>query len=312
MLHQTVLLHETIEALAVQRDGTYVDATFGRGGHSRLLLSKLSPHGRLIVYDQDTAAIEAAKLEFAEDTRVSILHDNFGNLDAHLKHLDVWGRIDGILFDLGISSPQVDDAERGFSFLREGPLDMRMDQSRGEPLSLRLKTLTPEALMRILRDYGEERFASKLSHTLLKAAASSPSQLHTTTDLARLIESTIPKKFHEPHKHPATRSFQALRIWINEELSMLEHVLSFFPALLAPGGRAAFISFHSLEDRLVKNRMRLLSSPPYHPRGLPIQKSAEGSPDMRICIKMQKPSSLEIATNPRARSAVLRVMERIK
>ncbi len=300
MVHQTVLRTEAIAALSIKQNGIYVDATFGRGGHAALILSHLGPQGKLIVCDQDVSAIEAAKKQWGSDSRVTILHDNFGRLDQHLQ--DFWGKIDGILFDLGVSSPQLDEAERGFSFLREGPLDMRMDQSRGSPVSERLKTVSAEELTRILRDYGEEKFAFKISHKILEA------QPQTTQALANLI----PDYSHDHHKHPATRTFQALRIWINEELASLESVLLFLPDILAIGGRAAFISFHSLEDRQVKERMRLLTSPPYHPRGLPIQADTQDSPSMRICIKMQKPSENEIKQNPRARSAVLRVMERVR
>lgn len=306
MQHCSVLLNETIAALNVKPQGIYVDATFGRGGHSELLLSHLGAEGSLIVWDQDEAAIAAATKRYAHDARVKIIHANFGELETVLKAMDVWGKVDGLLFDLGISSPQVDEAQRGFSFLRDGPLDMRMDQSRGLPLSAHLQTLTVTALTRILRDYGEERFAPKIAQAILAAP------LHTTTALAERIAAAVPKKFHDPHKHPATRSFQALRIFVNDELAMLEKALACLPAILAVGGRVAFISFHSLEDRPVKARMRFLTTPPQHARGIPIRSDEEGSPPMRICIKMQKPGESEIAANPRARSSVLRVMERIR
>lgn len=306
MHHQTVLLTEAIDALHIQPNGVYVDATFGRGGHSRLILSRLSTQGHLIVCDQDLAAIEAAQQEWGNDPRVEIIHDNFGNLESHLKKLALWGQVNGILFDLGVSSPQLDEGARGFSFLREGPLDMRMDQTRGHPLSHKIKSLEKAELVRILRVYGEEKFAGKIADSILE------STLNTTKELAELIEKAIPKRFHEMHKHPATRTFQALRIWINEELSSLEKVLLFFPDLLAIGGRASFISFHSLEDRLVKDRMKTLTTMKTYPRGLPVASSEADSPSMQVCIKMQKPSEIEIQQNPRARSAVLRVMERVK
>lgn len=305
MTHQTVLLHEAINALHIKPEGIYVDATFGRGGHARLIVSHLSLDGRLIICDQDMVAIQAAKQEFHSDRRVSIIHDNFGNLESQLKALGLWGKVDGILFDLGVSSPQIDESERGFSFLREGPLDMRMDQTRGLALSEKLKTINVKELTRILREYGEEKFAFKISEAILKAS------LETTKDLASLIEKTIPKRFQDPHKHAATRTFQALRIWLNEELDVLEKALLFFPELLALAGRAVFISFHSLEDRLVKERMKVLCSPKVHARGLPIQSRDEETPPMKICIKMQKPSEQEIHENPRARSAVLRAFERL-
>lgn len=306
MSHETVLLTEAVDALSIQPDGIYVDATFGRGGHSRLILSRLGPQGRLIICDQDLAAIQTAQQEFEQDARVTILHDNFGQLEAHLRSLELWGKISGILFDLGVSSPQLDEAERGFSFMRNGPLDMRMNQTRGAPLSQKIKTLEKAELIRILKVYGEEKFAGKIADAILE------STLSTTKDLAELIEKAIPKRFQELHKHPATRTFQALRIWINEELSALEKVLLLFPEMLAISGRGVFISFHSLEDRLVKDRMKTLTSVKAHARGLPIAVNEEDSPSMQVCIKMQKPGEAEIKINPRARSAVLRVMERVK
>lgn len=306
MPHQTVFLHEAVTALQIKPHGIYVDATFGRGGHSRLILSHLNQQGRLIVCDQDQAAIAVAKTMQAEDHRIMILHTNFGRLEAELKKLNLWGQIDGILFDLGVSSPQLDEAARGFSFLKQGPLDMRMDQTQGQPLSEKIKTLDAKQLTAILREYGEEKFAIKISNAILAES------LSTTRELAELISRVIPKRLHDPHKHPATRTFQALRIWINAELDSLEKALLFFPDLLALGGYAVFISFHSLEDRLVKARMRVLSEPPAHPRGLPVQVSAEPLPAMQITVKMQKPSAAEIAANPRARSAVLRAFARVR
>lgn len=307
MVHQTVLLQEAIQALQIKPDGIYVDATFGRGGHSRLILSHLSSAGRLIMCDQDEMAINVAKQEFVHEPRVSIIQDNFGHLESHLKTLHIWGKVDGILFDLGVSSPQLDEGERGFSFLREGPLDMRMDQSKGLPLSQQIQSLEKAELIRILREYGEEKFAPKIADAIL----SHPEPLKTTRELANLIEYTIPKRFHEAHKHPATRTFQALRIWLNDELGMLEQALQFFPELLAVGGQAVFISFHSLEDRLVKERIKKLTNFPEHPRGLPISINEQEAPSMKVSVKMQKPSEEEIAANPRARSAVLRAMERV-
>lgn len=306
MVHRTVLLHEAVDGLNIKPDGIYVDATFGRGGHSALILSQLGLQGKLVVCDQDETAIQIAREKFGKDLRVKIIHDNFGQLEAHLRTLEVWGRVDGMLFDLGVSSPQLDEAERGFSFLKDGPLDMRMDQTRGISVAEKLETIDVKELIAILRDYGEERFATKIAHAILSERP------QTTKQLADLVSAAIPKKFHEAHKHPATRTFQALRIWVNAELTSLEHALAFFPGVLALGGRAVFISFHSLEDRLVKERMRFLTSPPVYPRGLPIQDAFSDSPPMQICIKMRKPLDKEIQENPRARSAVLRVMERVR
>jgi len=305
MSHQTVLLTEAVEALQIKPNGIYVDATFGRGGHSQAILAQLGVAGRLIVCDQDMTAIAEAGALLGHDDRVTTIHDNFGHLDQHLKALGLWGQVDGILFDLGVSSPQLDESERGFSFLRTGPLDMRMDQTRGMPVSEKLKTLDVKELTRILREYGEEKFANKIAVAILAQ------DLKTTKELADLIEKTVPKKFQDSHKHPATRTFQALRIWVNEELSVLEAVLQFFPEMLALNGRAVFISFHSLEDRLVKVRMNQLCKPPVLPRGLPIRDCETDSPAMQICIKMQKPSDAEIKENSRARSAVLRVIQRL-
>lgn len=306
MNHQPVLFNEAVTALQIKPQGIYVDATFGRGGHSRLILSRLDQAGRLIVCDQDQAAVIAAQNLQAEDQRITVIHDNFSHLDTRLKDLGLWGRVDGILFDLGVSSPQLDEAARGFSFLQPGPLDMRMNQTQGLPLSEKIKTLDLKQLAAILHEYGEERFAAKISRAILAES------LSTTAELADLISRVIPRKFHELHKHPATRTFQALRIWINAELDALERTLLFFPDLLAMEGQAVFISFHSLEDRLVKERIRVLARPPQPVRGLPVPAEKEPLPLVRVTVKMQKPGAAEIAGNPRARSAVLRAFARIR
>lgn len=310
MTHETVLLHESIDALNVKPDGLYVDATYGRGGHSALLLSRLSSKGRLIVCDQDPHAIEDAKTKYPADQRVTVVHTNFRDLGEHLKSLELFGQIDGILFDLGVSSPQLDEAGRGFSFMRKGPLDMRMNNTAGLPLIEKLKTVDEAELSRIIFAYGEERFAKKIASAILAAVA--VDALHSTQDLAELIARTIPQHLQDKHKHPATRTFQALRLWVNEELESLEAILNAFPDLLASGGYAAFISFHSLEDRLVKARMKALTEPPELPRGLPILEKERMHPHMEIYIKMQKPSSAEIKQNNRSRSAVLRVLRKVK
>ncbi len=308
-LHHTVLLHETIDALNVRANGLYIDATYGRGGHSALLLSRLGTAGQLIVVDQDPRAIADAQAKYAQDPRVSVLHANFSEMPRYLQNLEVWGKVDGILFDLGVSSPQLDEGERGFSFMRAGPLDMRMNDQAGPHLLDKLAICTAAELTKVLYEYGEERFAPKIAAAILQAFKNG--QLQTTLDLAQLIAKTIPAHLQERHKHPATRSFQALRLWVNRELESLQDILQAFPELLAPQGRVAFISFHSLEDRLVKERFQSLSKSPAVPRGLPVRETERSLPPMRICIKMHKPSATEIAINPRARSAILRVAERI-
>ena len=309
MTHHTVLLHQSIDALAIEAAGLYVDATYGRGGHSALLLSRLNEKGRLMVIDQDPRAIADAESKYATDSRVTIIHANFTDIPSCLKELGVWGQVNGILFDLGVSSPQLDESERGFSFMRAGPLDMRMNNQAGPSLTDKLALCTDSELTKVLYEYGEERFSPKIAAAILNAFKQN--QLHTTLDLAHLISKTIPAHLQERHKHPATRTFQALRLWVNQELESLQHILQAFPELLAVGGRVAWISFHSLEDRLVKERMQALSKSPPVPRGLPVRETERGLPPMRICIKMHKPSAAEVAHNPRARSAILRVAERI-
>ncbi len=309
MIHHTVLLHETIDALEVRADGVYIDATYGRGGHAALLLSRLGEQGRLIVIDQDPRAIADARAKYALDARVMVIHANFAQIPRDLQNLELWGRVQGILFDLGVSSPQLDESERGFSFMREGPLDMRMNDQAGANVLDKLAQCTPAELTKVLYEYGEERFAPKIAAAILQAVQLD--QLHTTLDLAKLIAKTIPAHLQERHKNPATRTFQALRLWVNQELESLQQILQALPDLLAIGGRVAFISFHSLEDRLVKERMQALTKSLPVPRGLPVRETERSLPPMRICIKMQKPSAAEIALNPRSRSAILRVAERI-
>ncbi len=310
MPHETVLLTESIDALKVKPDGLYVDATYGRGGHSALILSRLSPEGQLIVCDQDPRAIEDATTKYQGDPRVTMIYSNFRHLPERLQALGLFGQIDGILFDLGVSSPQLDEKERGFSFMRTGPLDMRMNNKAGLSLIEKLKTVDETELTRIIFAYGEERFSKKIAAAILADIAANA--LHSTQDLADLIAKVIPFHLQDKHKHPATRTFQALRLWVNEELESLESILNAFPDLLAPRGRAAFISFHSLEDRLVKTRMKTLTELPTLPRGLPVLEKQRMHPSMEIYIKMQKASPSEISTNPRSRSALLRVLERVE
>lgn len=308
MTHVSVFLQEAIDALNIKPNGLYVDATYGRGGHTALILERLGAQGKLLVFDQDAEAIADAQQKYGKDARVSIIHRNFSALEAELRARNMWGEISGILFDLGISSPQVDEARRGFSFMQSGPLDMRMNEEEGIPLSQKLDHVSEAELSSLIFKYGEERFAKKIARCILEARQQN--RLHSTTDLAELIEGIIPRALQQKHKHAATRTFQALRLWVNQELESLEQVLSLFPGPLEIGGRAVFISFHSLEDRLVKLCLQALTQLPALPRGLPIPTSAQHLPSMHVSIKMQKPSAHEVANNPRARSAVLRVMER--
>ena len=308
-MHQSVLLSETVQALKVQPQGIYVDATFGRGGHSRAILQQLGPKGRLIVFDQDPEAICYAQEHFGEDARVQIVASNFEHLAEHLDALQI-PAVDGMLFDLGVSSPQLDAGERGFSFLKPGPLDMRMNPAMGLSCQELLLQIDVNTLTRILKDYGEERFAGRIARAVVARQTKAP--LTRTEELAALIRDSIPKSLQEAHKHPATRTFQALRIYLNRELEVLEQVLLTAPWRLKIGGRAVFISFHSLEDRLVKQALQRLCQPRPVPRGLPIKTQAEDLPPFKLYIKMHKPDQAEINNNVRARSAVMRAVERIR
>ncbi|MDF2939779.1 MAG: mraW [Gammaproteobacteria bacterium] len=307
-MHQSVLLQEAVEGLAIKPDGIYIDGTFGRGGHSAAILEKLSDQGRLVVIDKDPQAIEVAQSRYGSDKRVSIVHQGFCELEAIAEQFNLMGQVDGILLDLGVSSPQLDEASRGFSFMREGPLDMRMDTTRGESVAEFLEHVDEKTLADIIWRYGEEKFSRKIARAVVESRTEHP--LKTTLDLAKLIEQSIPKV--DKFKHPATRSFQALRIYINHELEELEQALAASLKVLKMGGRLAIISFHSLEDRIVKQFMQAQSQPPALPRGLPVRQSEINAlQKMRWCIKMQRADEEEIARNVRARSAILRVTERI-
>ncbi|NCX93968.1 MAG: 16S rRNA (cytosine(1402)-N(4))-methyltransferase RsmH [Gammaproteobacteria bacterium] len=296
-MHESVLLAESIDALNIQPEGLYVDGTFGRGGHSQVILSKLGPSGRLIGIDKDLDAVKSA----LSDSRFEMVHDSFANMDRILN-----GRkANGILLDLGVSSPQLDQAERGFSFSKSGPLDMRMDQSQGESVAALLTHISIDELTYILREYGEERFARRIAEHILAAQALSP--ITDTLTLREIVAKAIPKK--EFHKDPATRTFQALRIYINQELADLDRFLSIADQCLAPQGRLAIISFHSLEDRRVKQAMQAWCQPPQLPRHLPLR-NVHFSLKMRMIARKIRASEEEIAHNPRARSAILRVMEK--
>jgi 16S rRNA (cytosine1402-N4)-methyltransferase len=309
-LHKSVLLKEAIAALNIKMQGVYVDATFGRGGHSTEILKHLNAQGRLLLFDQDPQAIAYAQAHFGNDARIKIIPKNFEALKAIIQQDYANVGIDGVLFDLGVSSPQLDEAPRGFSFLKNGPLDMRMNPEVGVSCAEVLQTISETELTTLIKTYGEEKFAHKIAHAIVSARTAQP--LKTTQELANLIEHTIPKRFHERHKHPATRTFQALRIYINRELEVLTRVLADVPEILKIGARAVFISFHSLEDRLVKQKFQALTKPQECPRHLPIQSSAEELPRFKLYIKMQKAEATEVDNNPRASSAVLRVIERIR
>lgn len=310
--HATVLLHETVDGLALKENGIYIDGTFGRGGHSRLILSKLSANGRLIAIDRDPKAVaEAQKIQ---DSRFHIEHSAFSDILPICEKLNLVGKIDGILLDLGVSSPQLDDAERGFSFMKDGPLDMRMDDSKGMSAAEWLQHVSEQDLAWVLKTFGEERFAKKIASAIVnynKSAAQNGGECLTRTlQLAELIAQTVP--FKDKHKHPATRSFQAIRIFINSELDELEKVLQSALTVLAPGGRLSIISFHSLEDRMVKHFMRKQSQGEDIPKGLPLREDQiQRNQTLKVIGKAIMPSDEEIAQNPRARSAVLRIAERL-
>ncbi|MGM0563637.1 MAG: 16S rRNA (cytosine(1402)-N(4))-methyltransferase RsmH [Pseudomonadota bacterium] len=302
--HVPVLLAEAIEGLRVEESGVYLDGTFGRGGHSEAILGQLGPAGCLYAIDRDRDAIEAARQRFADEPRFAIRHGSFSELDQHCDAWGVAGQLDGILLDIGVSSPQLDDPERGFSFQFGGPLDMRMDQSRGQTAAEWLESAEEGEIVRVLREYGEERNARRIARAVKTRLAESP--IETTRDLVAVVESAT--RVRDRHKHPATRTFQALRIEINGELRELERGLEAAVQMLAPGGRLAVISFHSLEDRAVKRFIRRESQPREIARGLPLE---TGHIRLRACSKAIKAGEEELARNPRARSAVLRLAERV-
>jgi len=300
--HQTVLLEEAIEALAIRADGVYVDATFGRGGHSRLILDRLGPRGRLVALDKDPQAVAVATRII--DARFSMVHASFAELAGVLDRLGLEG-VDGVLLDLGVSSPQLDDAARGFSFRRDGPLDMRMDTSRGQTAAQWLETASEAEIREVIRDYGEERFAKQIAKAIVAARQREP--VVTTGQLADIVGAAV--RTREKGKDPATRTFQAVRIYLNQELAHLSLALPQILDLLTPGGRLAVISFHSLEDRIVKRFMRDAARADV-PIRLPLRERELPQPRLRLIGKPVRPSAEEIAANPRARSATLRVAER--
>ncbi len=303
--HQSVLLEEVLESLNIRPSGNYIDATFGRGGHSLAILQKLNEKGRLIAFDQDPEAVAFAKQQFADEPRLKIEHCNFNQVADVIEQYGLTGKIDGVLMDLGVSSPQLDDAMRGFSFLRSGPLDMRMDTSQGETARQWLARVKTADLIRVLKKYGEEKFARRIATAIVETRAMR--EITETGDLAEIISNAIPVK--EKHKHPATRSFQAIRIYLNEELQAIQQGLAGAALVLAKGGRLSVISFHSLEDRIVKRFMRDISSRPKLPAGLPVMEADIEVP-YRLVGKPITAGVQELDINPRARSARLRVLER--
>ncbi|GKV91276.1 16S rRNA (cytosine(1402)-N(4))-methyltransferase RsmH [Pectobacterium carotovorum] len=306
--HTTVLLDEAVNGLNIRSGGIYIDGTFGRGGHSRLILSQLGPEGRLLAIDRDPQAIEAARA--IDDPRFSIIHGPFSAMAEYVAELGLTGQIDGVLLDLGVSSPQLDDPERGFSFMRDGPLDMRMDPTRGLSAAEWLMKAEADDIVWVLKTFGEERFAKRIARAIVERNRLDP--MTRTKELAELIAAASP--IREKHKHPATRSFQAIRIYINSELEEIERALEGALSVLAPQGRLSVISFHSLEDRIVKRFIRHQSRGPQVPAGLPLteeQLRSQGGQTLKAVGKKLMPSEEEVAENPRARSSVLRFAERL-
>jgi 16S rRNA (cytosine1402-N4)-methyltransferase len=304
--HTPVLVAETLAALALEADGYYVDATFGRGGHTALILQALGREGRVLAIDRDPQAIAAGHKRFADEMRLTLVHAPVADI-ASCVQTHAHGRpCRGVLFDLGVSSPQLDDPSRGFSFRSDGPLDMRMDPSRGEPVSAWLARASVDEIREVIATLGEERFARRVAEAIVTTRSTHP--LVRTNDLAALVSRAV--RTREPGKHPATRTFQALRMFINDELGQLERGLSGAAKVLAPGGRLAVISFHSLEDRVVKNFMRRESQ--IDPALLDLPALPPGAePRLRLVGRKHRPSDAEVAKNPRARSALLRVAEKL-
>jgi 16S rRNA (cytosine1402-N4)-methyltransferase len=302
--HVTVLLEEAVEALEIKADGVYMDATFGRGGHSRRILAELNEKGRLIAVDRDPDAIDAGRA--INDSRFRLVHRAFGEIAEAAREAGAYD-VDGILFDIGVSSPQIDDGKRGFSFRHDAPLDMRMDTTQGETAAEWLARAEIRDITEVIRDYGEERFAFQIAKKVVAARLEQP--IVTTGQFAALVRATV--RTREPGQDAATRSFQALRIHTNQELGQLEIALPQALDLLKPGGRLVVISFHSLEDRIVKNFMREQSTADSLPKNLPLRAEQLPKPKLRLVGKAVKASVAEVAANPRARSAVMRVAEKI-
>jgi 16S rRNA (cytosine1402-N4)-methyltransferase len=302
--HQAVLLEEAISSLKVRGDGNYLDATFGRGGHSRAIMARLTEQGRLFTLDKDPQAVAAGMAEWGEDPRFSIVQGSFAEMDRMVQEWNIERNLDGVLMDLGVSSPQLDDPERGFSFMRGGPLDMRMDPTRGVSAATWLAETPEREMARVFWEFGEERHARRIARSIVNARQQH--RLETTTQLAELIEATIGNR---EKKHPATRCFQAIRIAINNELGDLASGLDSAISQLRPGGRLVVISFHSLEDRLVKRTFREAVRPGTVRRNIPDH--PDWSPSLKLVGKAIRASDSEVSANPRARSATMRVAEKL-
>ncbi|PCK33566.1 16S rRNA (cytosine(1402)-N(4))-methyltransferase RsmH [Pseudoalteromonas piscicida] len=304
--HISVLMTETLDALAINPEGIYIDGTFGRGGHSGEILKRLST-GRLQAIDQDPQAIKAAE-KFADDTRFSIARNRFSQIKSVAEQAGILGQVDGILLDIGVSSPQLDDADRGFSFMKDGPLDMRMDPDSGRSAAQWLAEAELEEMVFVIKKYGEEKFATRIARKIIETREHTT--ITTTAQLAQLIDDAVPVK--DKHKHPATRTFQAIRIYINSELEEIQTALQASLEVLKPGGRLVVISFHSLEDRIVKQFIKKQSKGEAIPRGLPLtDEQLKQNLTLKAVGKAIKPSDEEIAQNPRSRSSVLRVAEKL-
>jgi len=301
--HVTVLLNEAVDALQIKPGGTYVDATFGRGGHSRRILEKLGSTGRLFAFDRDPQAIEAGRA--IQDNRLHLVHAPFSRMAEELDGLQI-GVVDGVLMDLGVSSPQLDDASRGMSFRFDAPLDMRMDPTCGESAAEWLARASVAEITNVLRDYGEERFAYAIAKAI--DVARQGGDVATTGQLAQIVAATV--RTREPGLHPATRTFQALRIYVNRELEELSLTLPQAVARLNAEGRLVVIAFHSLEDRIVKRFMRDHAKPPVLPKGLPVRESDRPSPALQVIGNAVRPSAQEVTGNARSRSAIMRVAVR--
>ena len=304
--HESVLLEESLTALAIKESGIYIDGTFGRGGHSGAILQRLGPMGRLLAIDKDPEAVAAARQRFANEARFSITRGSFAMLSEVAASNGVAGQVDGLLLDLGVSSPQLDDPDRGFSFLQDGPLDMRMDPEAGQSAASWLARVSADDLARVLREYGEERYARRIARAVMQAQQERP--IETTGRLAEIVSQSNPA--WEKGKHPATRTFQAIRIFINRELDDLVLCLEQALSVLTVGGRLVVISFHSLEDRIVKRFMREHARGDRFPAGVPVMQE-QIKPRLKIIGKAIRSGKEELERNVRARSAVLRVAEKL-
>jgi len=306
--HLPVMFADVLQQLAIKKDGVYLDCTFGRGGHSQGILSQLGSSGRLLAFDRDADAVNSEYAQaMLKDPRFKIMHNCFSELENIVAAAGLLGKIDGVLMDLGVSSPQLDNPERGFSFLRDGPLDMRMDGNSGISAEQWLATVDEQDLVKVLFNYGEERYARRIARAVIERRMQTP--ISTTRQLAELVEDAVPVR--EKHKHPATRTFQAIRIEINKELEELNEVLKQSVRVLKPGGRLVVISFHSLEDRIVKRFIRDESGAKYNPGKLPVKEADIDKGCLKKIGKALKAGQQEIAQNPRARSAIMRVAERV-